>query len=347
MVKTEDNKAKTDASSSKKKRYTSSTTKFQGRCEEFKDYVFDTDPRNADKFTIVQEELARYIGANFEHGDLISQAVRKLEAPKLERPEDPGKDTDTVAEAIFKEPVKDYIREAKTLKRNIKKAYKVVWGQSSKVMQEKLRGAPNFADFDKQQDVIMLLKATKACMHKFDHRKYQHMAVADVINWFWNLFQGEDMPNLTFLEKFKALVTVVKEHQGNLAIHPSLVNADTSDTDGMSGEELAEWQETSEEKFLACCFMKKICRVRYERLIEELHNNYLLGRCSYPMTVTNAYDLINGYQDRSRHRTTGNTTNGALSFSTVGAEKEDSDKEVVPPANGGKTREEIKCHQCH
>eukprot|EP00957_Ditylum_brightwellii_P106006 8086955-Ditylum_brightwellii.AAC.1 len=108
MVKTKDNKAKADASSSKKKRCTSSTTKFQGHCEELKDYAFDTDPRSANKFTIVQEELARYIGANFEHGDLINQAVRKLEAPELERPEDPGKDTIMVAEAIFKEAVQDY-----------------------------------------------------------------------------------------------------------------------------------------------------------------------------------------------------------------------------------------------
>eukprot|EP00957_Ditylum_brightwellii_P199316 15193030-Ditylum_brightwellii.AAC.1 len=155
------------------------------------------------------------------------------------------------------------------------------------------------------------------------------------------------MSNLTFLEKFNALVTVVKKHGGNLAIHPSLVTADMPNTDGMSEEELAEWQEMLEEKFLACYFMKKICRVRYERLIDELHNDYLLRRCSYPMTVASAYDLINGYQDRSRHRAIGNTTNGVLYFSTVGTEKEDSDKEVVFHANGGKSRENIKCHQCH
>eukprot|EP00957_Ditylum_brightwellii_P171666 13069294-Ditylum_brightwellii.AAC.1 len=68
----EETKTKTDQSGSEKKRYTSSTVKFEGRCDDLKGYVFDTDPRNADKFTIVQEELARHFGASFEHSDLIS-----------------------------------------------------------------------------------------------------------------------------------------------------------------------------------------------------------------------------------------------------------------------------------
>eukprot|EP00957_Ditylum_brightwellii_P021589 1627413-Ditylum_brightwellii.AAC.1 len=169
------------------------------------------------------------------------------------------------------------------------------------------------------------------------------MAVADAVGCFWNLFQGKDMSNLTFLEKFNALVTVVKEHGGNIAVHDSLVTIDAPEAEGeVSEEEKAEWEKKSEEKFLACCFIKKICRVRYERLIEDLHNNYLLGRCSYPLTVASAYDLINGYQDKSRHRTVGATTNGALSFSTIGEEKE-----IVPPTNGGKTRADIQCHKCH
>eukprot|EP00957_Ditylum_brightwellii_P171307 13040728-Ditylum_brightwellii.AAC.1 len=70
----------------------------------------------------------------------------------------------------------------------------------------------------------------------------------------------------------------------------------------MPKEEKAKWVKKSEEKFLACCFIKKICCVRYERLIKDLHDNYLLGRCSYPTTVASAYDLINRYQGKSRHR---------------------------------------------
>eukprot|EP00957_Ditylum_brightwellii_P025498 1927273-Ditylum_brightwellii.AAC.1 len=64
----EDTNGKTNQSGSEKKRHSSNTVK------------------NADKFTIVQEELARRFGASFEHSDLISQAVRKLKAPELRRP---------------------------------------------------------------------------------------------------------------------------------------------------------------------------------------------------------------------------------------------------------------------
>eukprot|EP00957_Ditylum_brightwellii_P170045 12943138-Ditylum_brightwellii.AAC.1 len=72
-----------------------------------------------------------------------------------------------------------------------------------------------------------------------------------------------------------------------------------------------------------------------------------MGRCAYPDTINAAYNLINGYQDKAKQRALGNNMNGALSFNSVGREdgKEERD-DIIPPANGTKTRPDIKCFNC-
>eukprot|EP00957_Ditylum_brightwellii_P194624 14825375-Ditylum_brightwellii.AAC.1 len=124
-------------------------------------------------------------------------------------------------------------------------------------MQEKLRGMPNFADFDGQRDVILLQAAIKSIMHRFDHRKDQYMSVVDAIIRFANLYQGRDMSNQTFYEKFKAMQTILDEHGANIASHPALELIELSDRDDYSAEEIAEQKEKSKEKFLARYFLRK------------------------------------------------------------------------------------------
>eukprot|EP00957_Ditylum_brightwellii_P198863 15157952-Ditylum_brightwellii.AAC.1 len=113
----------------------------------------------------------------------------------------------------------------------------------------------------------MLLRAINAAMHCFDHRKNHYLAVAEAIERFWILYQGKGMSNQTFYDKFKAIVSVVEEHEygGN----------EEDDEEGVL--DMEELEKHSHNKFLACCFLKKACKVRCKSLLEGLHNNYLMG----------------------------------------------------------------------
>eukprot|EP00957_Ditylum_brightwellii_P080585 6129310-Ditylum_brightwellii.AAC.1 len=190
-------------------------------------------------------------------------------------------------------------------------------------MQIKLRGDPKFTNFDHQRVTIMLLQAIKTMMHQFDHLIKPYMAMANAIGRFWTLYQGKNMHNITFFECFNTIV---------------------------EPEEEDKVEEVSKEKFLAICFIKKACHARYNRLIEELHNEFLKEQDNYLKTVNKAYNMLNDYQDRSKLHGAGNLNNGALSFSTVGEEEEKKDEEgkgdVMDPKNGGCVRPEITCHDC-
>eukprot|EP00957_Ditylum_brightwellii_P204393 15339053-Ditylum_brightwellii.AAC.1 len=140
----------------------------------------------------------------------------------------------------------------------------------------------------------MLPRAIKAAIQCFDHRKDHYIVMAEAIGRFWILYQGKDVSNHTFYDKFKAIVSVVEEH----SVHHEYGGDEEDDKEDVL--DTGELEEHFHEKFLAFCFLKKACKVQYKILLEGLHNNYLMGRCAYPDTVNAAYDLINGYQDKAR-----------------------------------------------
>eukprot|EP00957_Ditylum_brightwellii_P210028 15364497-Ditylum_brightwellii.AAC.1 len=178
-----------------------------------------------------------------------------MEIIPLLLPEDPGDNTGMVASALFKEEIKECVKETKELK----KAHKITWGQCSKAMQVKLHGDPKYKDFNKQRDIIMILESIKAAMQKFNHWVEQYMSMCNTIKRFWTLYQGKDMSNLVFLECFNAIVDVVEGQGGVIAFHTSLVTLEGEDDEAI---------ETSRDKFLARCFIQKACRGRYNRLTE-------------------------------------------------------------------------------
>eukprot|EP00957_Ditylum_brightwellii_P069881 5306964-Ditylum_brightwellii.AAC.1 len=138
-------------------------------------------------------------------------------------------------------------------------------------------------------------------MHCFDHHADKYMALANVIGKFWNLYQGRDMSNMTFLDKFNNAVEIVEEHGGNIAKHTA-ITVNEYPEGSMTNKEEEHAITRAKEKFLS----------RYERLVEELHNEFLKGQNNYPDTVSTAYDLINRYMDMSRQRQGGGGENGAI-----------------------------------
>eukprot|EP00957_Ditylum_brightwellii_P121514 9267985-Ditylum_brightwellii.AAC.1 len=195
----------------------------------------------------------------------------------------------------------------------------------------------------------MLLNAIKAAIYKYDHRKDKDTTVVEATMRFWNLYQGKEMSNLQLYEKFKTQVNIIKENGSNIAFHLELTEPYCTDRD-MTEEQEEEWKRAAKEKYLVQIFLKKLCRVRYSWLTEEIYNDQVRGQPKYPATIKDAYKLINMYTDKANQHSMAATTNGAMSFNMVGEEekKEDNDwhEEIVPPTGGAKLRPDIRCHNC-
>eukprot|EP00957_Ditylum_brightwellii_P021949 1655214-Ditylum_brightwellii.AAC.1 len=102
----------------------------------------------------------------------------------------------------------------------------------------------------------------------------------------------------------------------------------------------------------------KVCRHQYEKLQEDLHNDLSKGTNNYPDTLDAAFRMINKRRDRTSNRST--SVNHTMSFMTDSDNKKKKEEEkkkkkkreegrnkpVVPPKNGGPTKENIVCNKC-
>eukprot|EP00957_Ditylum_brightwellii_P153306 11667657-Ditylum_brightwellii.AAC.1 len=78
-----------------------SSQHFEGRSKELKGFVFDKDPRSADRFEIVKDKCSRFYGATFKHGNKVKNSIKLMCPPVIDCPEDPGDQADALSRALF------------------------------------------------------------------------------------------------------------------------------------------------------------------------------------------------------------------------------------------------------
>eukprot|EP00957_Ditylum_brightwellii_P114240 8709676-Ditylum_brightwellii.AAC.1 len=157
------------------------------------------------------------------------------------------------------------------------------------------------------------------------------MALADAIFHFWTFYQPKDMCSLAYYNKFKSLVKVVEQHDGNIVLHPALMKLDIPD-DATEPDEQRVLRDKTKEKFLAHTFLKKACKIRYRKLLDELHHGIHQGRNGYPDTIEAAYTMICECKDMSSHHGVGDNHHMSLLAAGGGGGK----GKIVLPANKGR-----------
>ena len=84
-----------------------------------------------------------------------------LTQPVLTKPEKPV-GPNAVEQTIFIEEFRQYLKNKKSLDATLASLYSVIWGQCSKLMQNKLKARTNYTDFDDECDVGVLLTNIKS-----------------------------------------------------------------------------------------------------------------------------------------------------------------------------------------
>ena len=69
------------------------------------------------------------------------------------------------------------------------------------------------------------------------------------------------------------------------------------DYDTLTADQQAIVQDNAKDMYLACAFLCQSDRKRYERLLEELDNDYTKGNSNYPTDIVTAYRMISEYKN--------------------------------------------------
>ena len=332
-------------------------TKFEGKCDDLKGHIYDcSDSRQADQFTKTTREIAEYVGRTYKYGGDARVTVENLEKATIRMPDDLPEGANKTMERIWEKEVDEYVKRKCNLEENVKTIYSLVWGQCSDIMRQKLEALDNFNTIKAEGNGVDLLKAIKSLTFNFQSQKYLPHSIHESKRRFYLFSQGK-MTTVAYHEQFLNIVEVISTIDGSIGVDPGTQKMVARE----KGKTLADLTDAdrleAEERYLAVAFILGADRGRYGKLIENLENDFLQNRNSYPQTVTSAYNLlINWKQDpRNLVRSVG-VTNDGVSFANIdGTAEDDEAVDVAMNTNSsqqgaGKKRSKDKtkmtCRRC-
>jgi hypothetical protein len=159
--------------------------KFTGNCTKLQGQIFDcSDYKQADTFVHTHTHISEYVGAEYRNGGDITSSLlneTKFEIPVPPTPEFVNPEALTPQEhtkrMIFKGLIDSYIKRVATLDGNIQKAYHLIIGQCTNLLQSKLKQQAQWSDISQAQDDIALITLIKTITFKFEDQKFLPLAL--------------------------------------------------------------------------------------------------------------------------------------------------------------------------
>ena len=271
--------------------------KFVGRCNELEGHIFDCgQPKHADLCNTTMEEVLNLIRLNFKEGKMVARTIvsgKTITIKKLVKPTD-GDKTDL---KIWKAKIKNYVSKESTYEQALQRAYGLVLGQCTQNMLANLKSLKEFEKFDKDANLLALLKGVKSLVFSFDVTKSIPDALVMALKNFYKLYHPKTMADSEFLRIYKFHYDVIKQLGGRIGNHPGMLaiqflkmKVDMTIASEIA-DNLEEASELAEEEFLACHFLRMLNWEKHGLLLMHLENQYTLGMDSYPKTLTEAYNL--------------------------------------------------------
>jgi hypothetical protein len=105
-------------------------------------HVFECYEEQADRrqYAKTLEALEGHVKKTMKYAEDMSTFFGDdMAAPEIERPEKPGPTADEVDEAIWKEELKEHVKQVRVLKGNLATMMAIIWGQCSEAMKSKVK----------------------------------------------------------------------------------------------------------------------------------------------------------------------------------------------------------------
>jgi hypothetical protein len=253
------------------------------------------------QFTRTMSELETYIGSQFKGGSAaLLKMVRTNSETVFVPPPTPAVDDkgamDVGEREIWKGMIAHHIRDTRDYESNKGALSTIVWGQCSQAMQAKLRRSENFSKFYDSNDFLAMIAEIKGVSYKFESRLYPDNALHRALLNFYNIRQMTNETPSDYMNRYKDTVAVIDHYGGSIGEHTALVLESAGGKLPTDPRLVVEAQVKSKERYLAYCFLLNADPGRYSCLLEEMENSHAFGKCLYPATITDAYNMLMVYK---------------------------------------------------
>jgi len=225
----------------------------------------------------------------------------------VEKPVKPqGDKIDDVDLDIYREKVKLYAKEEKSMVKTMRALYAIVWGQCSQNVVTKLNQCKDEKVWRTNGNCAKLLQTIKEIVMKYDQQKNEYLTLFRQV-WYFMIYRQREQQDLhQYFEVFQ-LMTETIDHLGGTFVHPGYVSklieedeVDEEDKDDMNEEEVQSYEDKAKNRFLALTFLSGARSEQYGDLLIELENDSLKGYDNFPSTVVEAYHMMANYATKRK-----------------------------------------------
>lgn len=255
--------------------------------------------------------------------DLRTLFDEHISLPLLTRPtRKTGDDADELDAEEYREEVKEYVKEKKTLSKALRSLFSVVWGQCSVSVTTRLLALEELQEWKETGQVDELLKSIRQEMMSHQHQRCAYITLFRELRNFYTYRKRENQTLHKFLEVFQVKVENIKRYGGSFGDQTVYIKELMSRDGvkyvekGMDEQVFTDYANQARQKFLAIAFLLGGRVDLYGDLFTDLENDYLTGRDFFPDSVTDAYNLMANYVQRKNlgHTNRGHVKQNRLGF---------------------------------
>jgi hypothetical protein len=198
------------------------------------------------------------------------------------------------------------------------KVFLIIMGQCKSPMRNKLEALEKYKTLKEEDDVAGLMEEIRKLVYSTDNTQYEYWTMQASMKTLVNLQQGNKEALQVFANRFLKQVESTEEIWGELYPRKKV------------GESIEQVQKPARDAFLACLFLAGVDRNRYKSVIDELNNEFVLGKEIYPKDVPGMLKLL------TNRRGAGGDKNVDAIRDGIG----------VSFAQTGKRYDNYRCHNC-
>ena len=245
-------------------------------------------------FDVFCEKVGIYIMKEFNNGENVIEVLQHPDTKVVTDFQNNNKPKElteeekesTIDTEIEKEEIKEYVKDLKLIKSNLKKLYALIYGNCTDGVKTMLKADAEYAEKSKMFDQAWILEKVKMIVQGLDTKVNKRVTMHSAIYNFMLMKQYDSESNDAYLTRFKSTIQTLKIAGGDHIL--------VSGT--MLGKDLNEATDTElnieRERFMGMCFILRSHEGTYKKLLDDLKRSANLGRDEYPETLTEAFNLL-------------------------------------------------------
>ena len=291
-----------------KKQDNNTKKRFQGETAGLEDAIFYYGKDMNSKYVTSKEKLLSFIGKKYTMSESTSI---DNETPSLIGFILPEKHDKTAFELLkfweqeeWKLEIKRYSNANALLVKNLSSCYAIIWGQCSNSLKNRIKAHTLYKTTDKTKDSCSLFKIITTICNRVS--TIDHVPTSFVESLYSLMgMSGDKMSLSDYYEHFTArrkAASSIGLTFDSTKLQAHMLQAQEKKMEAGSSE-LAEWSKTVEtntdDEIYANIFIKQ-AGIRFAECRREMYNNYTFGTDQIPVTVDDAYALLQNYEGSAK-----------------------------------------------